>query len=263
MHRRTVIWRLPEAVMCLEELRRNRETAGRTAGICQYRPRGQLDSETCQPPPRYDRCKDSCWAKGGQTRQANWCPTLRSKRTYILINPWVLDPVVLFDWPQWFLRSFTVVMTVNHGIQLLTNAWDKRKVLISLYKCFGGILLSHLFLCPRKQVLPKWRHTLYSLHGGTFQTAEIFMGTAARIPCITRCSFFREGNMARYIQMFLKLICYKTGYVPMKQHVTVVAVENNKHYVFWVCVCSLSCPACKAHMPCGFSCSTVFFHIIW
>ena len=31
-------------------------------------------------------------------------------------------------------------------------------------------------------------------------------------------------------------------------HVTIVAVENNKHYLFWVCVCvsSLSYPACKS-----------------
>ena len=48
-----------------------------------------------------------------------------------------------------------------------------------------------------------------------------------------------------------------------REHVTIVAVENNKHYIFWVCVCSLSYPACKAHMPCGLSGSTVFFHIIW
>jgi len=32
-------------------------------------------------------------------------------------------------------------------------------------------------------------------------------------------------------------------------HVTIVAVEINKYYIFWVCVCSLRCPACTARAP--------------
>ena len=44
-------------------------------------------------------------------------------------------------------------------------------------------------------------------------------------------------------------------------------VKVIKYYIFWVCVCSLSFPACKAHAPdyiviCGLSGSTTFFHII-
>ena len=41
---------------------------------------------------------------------------------------------------------------------------------------------------------------------------------------------------------------------------------SNKYYVFWVCVCSLSFAACKAHtLYCviyGLSGNTVFFHVI-
>jgi hypothetical protein len=32
-------------------------------------------------------------------------------------------------------------------------------------------------------------------------------------------------------------------------HVTIFAMEN-KYYIFWVCMCSLSFPACKEHAPC-------------
>jgi len=42
--------------------------------------------------------------------------------------------------------------------------------------------------------------------------------------------------------------------------------KGNKYYIFWVCVCSLSYPAYKAHAPyytviCCLSSCTTFFHI--
>jgi hypothetical protein len=42
--------------------------------------------------------------------------------------------------------------------------------------------------------------------------------------------------------------------------------KSDKYYIFWVYVCGLSYPACKAHAPyyiviCGQSDSTMFFHI--
>jgi len=33
-------------------------------------------------------------------------------------------------------------------------------------------------------------------------------------------------------------------------HVTIVAVENNTYFIFSVCVCSLSSPVFKEHVPC-------------
>jgi hypothetical protein len=47
--------------------------------------------------------------------------------------------------------------------------------------------------------------------------------------------------------------------------VTIVAVEELEYYIFWVCVCSLSYPACKAHAPyciviCGLFGCIIFFH---
>ena len=40
--------------------------------------------------------------------------------------------------------------------------------------------------------------------------------------------------------------------------------KSSKYYRFWLCVCSLSHPACKAHLPyyiviCGMSSSMIFF----
>jgi hypothetical protein len=48
---------------------------------------------------------------------------------------------------------------------------------------------------------------------------------------------------------------------------TVVAVENNKYFIFRVRVCSLSYPSSNALAPydiviCGLSDSTTFFHIL-
>ena len=50
-------------------------------------------------------------------------------------------------------------------------------------------------------------------------------------------------------------------------YMSIAAVEGNKYYIFCVCVCSLSYPACNAHVPyfmviCGLSVSTTFLHII-
>jgi hypothetical protein len=41
--------------------------------------------------------------------------------------------------------------------------------------------------------------------------------------------------------------------------------KGSKYYIFWICVCSLRYPECKAHAPCytvifGLPSSTVFFH---
>ena len=40
--------------------------------------------------------------------------------------------------------------------------------------------------------------------------------------------------------------------------------KEKQYYILWVCVCSLVCPACRAHAPyyvaiCGLSRSTIFF----
>ena len=48
---------------------------------------------------------------------------------------------------------------------------------------------------------------------------------------------------------------------------TVLPWGSSKYDIFWVCVCSLSYPACKAHAPyyiliCGLCGCTIFFHII-
>jgi len=42
--------------------------------------------------------------------------------------------------------------------------------------------------------------------------------------------------------------------------------RSNKYYIFWVCVCSLTNPACNAHAPycviCALPRSTIFFSIL-
>jgi len=50
--------------------------------------------------------------------------------------------------------------------------------------------------------------------------------------------------------------------------ITVVTVQSKKYYIFWVCVCNFSYPACNAHAPnyivfCGQSGCTKFFHTWW
>jgi hypothetical protein len=48
---------------------------------------------------------------------------------------------------------------------------------------------------------------------------------------------------------------------------TIVGVENNKYYIFWVCVCSLMYPACQVYAPYyivirGLSGCTILFSIL-
>jgi hypothetical protein len=52
-----------------------------------------------------------------------------------------------------------------------------------------------------------------------------------------------------------------------KSNIQVPSWKSNKYYIIYVCVCSLSYPACKAHAPCysvicGLTGSAIFFHII-
>jgi hypothetical protein len=39
--------------------------------------------------------------------------------------------------------------------------------------------------------------------------------------------------------------------------------KSNKYYIFWLYVCSLSCPACKAHTPCHIICGLSGFILIF
>jgi len=64
-------------------------------------------------------------------------------------------------------------------------------------------------------------------------------------------------------------LCPQCGYnVTFKRlPLTIVAMEKQKYYIFWVCFCSFTYPACKAHASycivlCGLTGSTIFFHII-
>jgi len=52
-----------------------------------------------------------------------------------------------------------------------------------------------------------------------------------------------------------------------RAHLITDDVLSNKHYVLWVCVCSLRYPARKARAPyytvvCSLAGSNIFFHII-
>ena len=69
-------------------------------------------------------------------------------------------------------------------------------------------------------------------------------------------SVYREPNKTRECtyNIILRHVC-----------ITVVTVSS-KYYIFKVCVCSFSNPACKAHAQyyvviCGLTASTIFFHI--
>ena len=85
-----------------------------------------------------------------------------------------------------------------------------------------------------------------------------------------KVTFFAQGllytfNMAK--QIVNKSLCTFSVFISL---VTILDGINNlwsnKYYIFWVCVCSLSCPVRNAHARyhifiCDLSGFTIFFHI--
>jgi hypothetical protein len=61
---------------------------------------------------------------------------------------------------------------------------------------------------------------------------SVFHCPPANIGSIICCDKKKEGRQRTY------------NVTVRRVHVTTVAVESNKYYIFWVCVCSLSYPAC-------------------
>ena len=71
------------------------------------------------------------------------------------------------------------------------------------------------------------------------------------------------SNISSILSSKIFRLFKKTDNVPLC--VTMVTMEN-KYYIFWVSVCSLRYPACKAHAPyyiatCGLPDCTIFFYI--
>jgi hypothetical protein len=81
--------------------------------------------------------------------------------------------------------------------------------------------------------------------------------------------WFRIYIYIYILQMYTLLLSNKTSNVRITYYWGAFAWpllqwKSNKYYIFWVCVCSLSYAACKAHAPyyiviCGLSGCTVFF----
>jgi hypothetical protein len=90
----------------------------------------------------------------------------------------------------------------------------------------------------------------YSDFGCRNNCADILPTSVAKMVALTFC---------RASSLGLRYVCTITW--------SLSPWKSDKCYLFWVCVCSLSYPACKAHALyciaiCGLSGCTVFFHVI-
>jgi len=86
-----------------------------------------------------------------------------------------------------------------------------------------------------------------------------------------KAAVFGQTNRGRTVEYTVHSILQprqRTHNVTLRRIlVTVVVVEKNKYYIFWVCVRSPSYPERKEHEPyyiviCGLPASIKFFHII-
>ena len=59
---------------------------------------------------------------------------------------------------------------------------------------------------------------------------------------------FRTTRFATFLTIQDKTGNVRTNVTFRRVRVTIVVVKK-KYYIFWVCVCILTCPACKAHAP--------------
>jgi len=76
---------------------------------------------------------------------------------------------------------------------------------------------------------------------------------------------FSQENPERFIYPYKQDRQCTCNVKLMYFRATIVTVESNEYYTFWVCVCSVRYPACSAHVPyyivIGLFGSTIFFHI--
>jgi hypothetical protein len=62
-----------------------------------------------------------------------------------------------------------------------------------------------------------------------------------QVPVLSRSKMWKFKDKADNVRINVTVRCVLE---------TIVAVERNMYYIFWVCVCSLSYPACKTHENC-------------
>jgi len=100
----------------------------------------------------------------------------------------------------------------------------------------------------------------------------VIMLVCVRVPRTLVGSNTAQDNTYVRLPLYCVILDNKTSKVPTTQNVGTLACpllpwKSSTYYIFWVCVSSLSFPACKAHAPYyivvrHLSASNIFSHII-
>jgi hypothetical protein len=170
----------------------------------------------------------------------------------------------------------------RHGVMI----WDMlcthitlRRVRVTIVVVAKQYVLRILSVCLREQCCSAEEVVQTQLPGDKIR-AFIFCVVASslwkslvsrKMTCYCKLDWERFPLLDHILYRFISGTKRQAMYISLNTEVRLwkplLQWKSNTCYIFWVCICNITYPACKAHAACysvicGLSISTPFFHII-